>query len=55
MVAASPDAHQELGSIPALASRTWNNLCLHGRYLLARNDVEAVCYEITLRDATATP
>ena len=50
LVAASTTGYQELGSIQALSSKTWNNLCLHGRYLLARNDVEAVCYEIALRE-----
>jgi outer membrane protein assembly factor BamB len=36
----------ELGQIPALSSKTWNNPALAGRFLLLRNDREAVCYEL---------
>jgi outer membrane protein assembly factor BamB len=43
---ASPDACRELGRIPALSSKTWNHPTLAGRYLLVRNDREAVCYEL---------
>jgi outer membrane protein assembly factor BamB len=32
--------------IPALTSKTWNQPCLAGRYLLVRNDREAVCFEL---------
>jgi len=43
---AKPDGYQELGRIPALSSKTWNHPVLAGRYLLVRNDREAVCYEL---------
>ena len=39
----------ELGKIPALASKTWNNPALAGRRLMVRNDREAVCYELPIR------
>lgn len=43
---ASPEAFQELGKVMALSSKTWNHPTLAGRYLLVRNDREAVCYEL---------
>jgi outer membrane protein assembly factor BamB len=46
-----PDGLRELGRIPALSSKTWNNPALAGRYLLVRNDQEAPCYELPLRQA----
>ena len=48
LAAASPDAFRELGRITALSSKTWNHPTLAGRYLLVRNDREAVCYELPL-------
>lgn len=36
----------ELGRIQALSSKTWNPPTLAGRWLLVRNDREAVCYEL---------
>lgn len=36
----------ELGRIEALSSKTWNPPTLAGRWLLVRNDREAVCYEL---------
>jgi outer membrane protein assembly factor BamB len=39
----------ELGSVPGLSdNKTWNNPALAGRYLLIRNDKEAMCYELSL-------
>ena len=48
VVLVQPDPHDlvELGSIPALSSKTWNNPALAGRMLLVRNDQEAACYEL---------
>ena len=47
---AKPDAFHELGRIPdALSSKTWNHPTLAGRYLLVRNDQEAVCYELPVQ------
>ncbi len=46
-----PDAGklQELGRIDALSSKTWNPPTLAGRWLLVRNDREAVCYELPVK------
>jgi outer membrane protein assembly factor BamB len=46
---AKPDAFQEVARLEALSSKTWNHPTLAGRYLLLRNDQEAVCYELPLR------
>jgi len=46
LLSARPESFQELGKIPALSSKTWNHPVLAGRFLLARNDREAVCYEL---------
>jgi outer membrane protein assembly factor BamB len=43
---ARKEGYQELGQIPALSSKTWNYPTLAGRFLLARNDREVVCYEL---------
>ncbi|MEN9678161.1 MAG: hypothetical protein RIS76_4057 [Verrucomicrobiota bacterium] len=48
LVQAAPEAFKELGRIPALDSKTWNNPALAGPFLLVRNDHEAVCYELPL-------
>jgi outer membrane protein assembly factor BamB len=37
---------EELGRVNALSSMTWNPPTLAGRWLLVRNDREAVCYEL---------
>ncbi|MBL9128443.1 MAG: PQQ-binding-like beta-propeller repeat protein, partial [Verrucomicrobiales bacterium] len=37
---------RELGRIAALDAKTWNYPTLAGRYLIARTDREAVCYEL---------
>ncbi len=46
LVKPDPEGLIELGSSPALSSKTWNNLALSGRMLLVRNDQEAACYEL---------
>jgi outer membrane protein assembly factor BamB len=43
---ARPDEFRELGRLAALDGKTWNHPTLAGRYLLVRNDQEAVCYEL---------
>ncbi len=53
LAAATPEGFQELGRIPALSSKTWNHPTLAGRYLLVRNDQEAVCYELPVQDAAS--
>jgi outer membrane protein assembly factor BamB len=47
LAAARPDGFRELGRLEALSSKTWNHPTLAGRYLLFRNDQEAVAYEWT--------
>ena len=46
LVKLSPEKLIELGRIDALKSKTWNPPTLAGRWLLLRNDREAVCYEL---------
>ena len=46
LVQATPDAFHELGTFPALSSKTWNNPALYGHTLLVRNDREAAAYEL---------
>jgi outer membrane protein assembly factor BamB len=50
LVEANPARHVERGRIKALTSKTWNNPALSGRFLLVRNDREAVCYELPTAD-----
>ena len=51
LCAASPEGFRELGRLEALSSKTWNHPVLAGRYLLVRNDREAVCYELPVLKA----
>jgi len=53
LASATPESFQELGRLAALTSKTWNFPTLAGRYLLVRNDVEAVCYELPVTSASA--
>jgi outer membrane protein assembly factor BamB len=48
LIEANPKKLVELGKVAALSSKTWNCPALAGKYLLVRNDVEAVCYEVEL-------
>jgi outer membrane protein assembly factor BamB len=48
LIEANPKNLVELGKVDALSSKTWNCPALAGRYLLVRNDKEAVCYEVEL-------
>ncbi len=51
LVAANPEAHQEIGRFQALEGKTWNHpVIAHGR-LYTRNDAEMACYQLTLADA----
>ncbi|MGE5192041.1 MAG: PQQ-binding-like beta-propeller repeat protein [Deltaproteobacteria bacterium] len=49
LVQPDPTKLIELARIPALSSKTWNNPALAGRFLLVRNDQEAVCFELPVR------
>jgi len=44
IVEASPDGERILRRFDALSSKTWNQPVLAGRYLLVRNDREAICF-----------
>jgi outer membrane protein assembly factor BamB len=46
LVKPSPDKLIEIARLDALKSKTWNPPTLAGRWLLLRNDREAVCYEL---------
>jgi outer membrane protein assembly factor BamB len=48
LIEANPKKLVELGKVSALSSKTWNCPALAGKYLLVRNDIEAVCYEVEL-------
>jgi outer membrane protein assembly factor BamB len=48
LAAAQPSGYEELGRVEALSSKTWNHPVLAGRFLLLRNDREAVCYELAI-------
>jgi len=48
LVEPNPEELHEVARLPALDSKTWNPPSLAGRYLLVRNDREAVCYELPL-------
>jgi len=50
LAAAKPEGYEDLGKVEALSSKTWNHPTLAGRYLLVRNDREAVCYELPVRE-----
>ena len=49
LVKANPEKLEEASRLPALSSKTWNPPTLAGRWLLVRNDHEAVCYELAAR------
>ena len=46
LVQPSPDGLEEVASLDALSSKTWNNPALAAEYLLLRNSTEAVCLRI---------
>ncbi len=48
LIEANPKKLVEHGKVAALSSKTWNCPSLAGKYLLVRNDTEAVCYEVEL-------
>lgn len=48
LVETNPEELREVASISALEGKTWNNPVLAGRYLLVRNDKEAMCFELTV-------
>ena len=46
LVKSNPKHLEEVGRVTALSSKTWNPPTLAGRWLLVRNDREAVCFEL---------
>jgi len=50
LLRATPDGHQELGTIDALGDKTWNHPVVVGDRLFVRNAEEAVCYELATVD-----
>ncbi|MCE2435494.1 MAG: PQQ-like beta-propeller repeat protein [Candidatus Latescibacteria bacterium] len=50
LVDASPIEHNERARFPALSNHTWNAPTLAAPYLLVRNDREAACYELALKN-----
>jgi outer membrane protein assembly factor BamB len=52
LVEAVPDEHRELARVDALGQKTWNSPALAAPYLLLRNDVEAVCFELVLEEGS---
>ena len=50
LVRADPGKHHEITRFQALADRTWNHPVVARRFLLTRNDREAVCFDLSSRD-----
>ncbi len=46
LVKANPEKLEEVSRLEALHAKTWNPPTLAGRWLLVRNDREAVCFEL---------
>lgn len=49
LVEASPEQAREIARHPALRGKTWNTPALAGDFLLVRNDREAACFRLPLR------
>ena len=46
LIKANPEKLEEVSRLEALHGKTWNPPTLAGRYLIVRNDREAVCFEL---------
>ena len=46
LIEATTEGYHESLRVPALDSKTWNIPTLAGRYLLVRNDRQAICFEL---------
>ncbi len=53
LVEPNPKSFKELGRIPALDGKTWNNPAISGRKLLVRNHEQAICYELPVVESAA--
>ncbi len=49
LVKANPERLEEVSRLEALHAKTWNPPTLAGRWLLLRNDREAVCFELAAK------
>ncbi len=47
LVEAVPDAHHELGRVPGIAGKTWNNPVLVRGRALVRNHLEMACFDLS--------
>lgn len=54
MLEANPDAHVVLGSFQAVEGKTWNHPALAAPYLLVRNDQEAACFKLPMKETGTT-
>lgn len=54
MVDANTERFEELATGEGLSAKTWNIPSVAGRYLLVRNDAEAICYRLPARETNAT-
>lgn len=52
LVDVSPEGPTELARMAVFDRKTWNNPAVSGRYLLVRNDEEAACYELPIKDSS---
>jgi outer membrane protein assembly factor BamB len=52
LVAAKPEAFEELGRFQAVTGKTWNHPAVVEHRLYVRNAGEIACYELTPKDAT---
>jgi outer membrane protein assembly factor BamB len=50
LVRPNPAMLEELGRVKALSGKTWNYPTLAGSYLLVRNDEEAACFRLAVRE-----
>lgn len=48
LLAASPEGLEVYGKVAAIEGKSWNTLCLYGRFLLVRNSQEAACFELPI-------
>ena len=53
LIEPDPENHKERARFKALKGKTWNTPALAGNYLLVRNDREAACYQLPIRDTNA--
>ena len=51
LLEASPDEYRELATLKTIDGVCWNTLCLTGRFLLVRSEIEAACIEIPMLEA----